>query len=82
VGEDGYPLYRRRDHPNTAFDKVVRVTRVNVDDRWVVPYNPYLTCRYKALINVEVCGSMKVIKYLYEYVYKGRMSPRIMPPCR
>jgi hypothetical protein len=63
-----------------AFDKAARGTRVTVDK--VVPYNPYLTRRYKAHINVEVCSSIKVIKYVYKYVYKGRKSPRIVPPCR
>ena len=46
-----------------------------MDNRWVVPYNPYLTRRYKCHINVEVCSSIKVIKYLYKYIYKGRPSP-------
>jgi hypothetical protein len=75
VGEDGYPLYRRRDHPHTAFDKVVNGRTVRMDNRWVVPYNPYLTRRYKCHINVEVCSSIKVIKYLYKYIYKGRPPP-------
>jgi hypothetical protein len=75
VGEDGYPLYRRRDHPHTAFERVVGRQTVTVDNRWVVPYNPYLTRRYKCHVNVEVCSSIKVIKYLYKYIYKGRPSP-------
>jgi hypothetical protein len=41
------------------------------DNRWVVPYNPYLTMRYQCHINVEVCNSITVVKYLYKYVYKG-----------
>jgi hypothetical protein len=64
VAEDGYSLYRRRNDPQTAFHKMVRGTRVDVDNRWVVPYSPYLTRRYRAHINVEVCSSIKVIKYL------------------
>jgi len=41
------------------------------ENRWVVPYNPYLTMRYKCHINVEVCSSITTVKYLYKYVYKG-----------
>ncbi len=41
------------------------------DNRWVVPYNPYFTMRYKCHINVEVCSSITTVKYLYKYVYKG-----------
>lgn len=42
-----------------------------VDNRWVVPYNPWLLLRYDCHVNVEVCGSIKSVKYLYKYVYKG-----------
>jgi hypothetical protein len=41
------------------------------DNRWVVPYNPYLSMWYKCHINVEVYSSITVVKYLYKYVYKG-----------
>jgi hypothetical protein len=41
------------------------------DNRWVLPYNPYLTMRYQCHINVEVCSSITAVKYLYKYVYKG-----------
>ncbi len=41
------------------------------DNRWVVPYNLYMTMRYKCHINVEVCSSITTVKYLYKYVYKG-----------
>jgi hypothetical protein len=81
VGEDGYPLYRRRDHPHTAFERVVNGRTVTIDNRWVVPYNPYLTRRYKCHVNLEVCSSIKVIKYLYKYIYKGGPSPpSALPP--
>ena len=34
-------------------------------------YNPYLIGKYKAHINVEVCASIGVVKYLNKYIYKG-----------
>jgi hypothetical protein len=36
------------------------------DNRWVVPYNPYLTMWYQCHINVEVCSSITAVKYLYK----------------
>jgi hypothetical protein len=41
------------------------------DNRWVVPYNPYLSLFFNCHINVEVCTSVAAVKYLYKYVYKG-----------
>ena len=42
-----------------------------MDNRWVVPYNPYLCTKYSAHINVEICSTVTAVKYLYKYVYKG-----------
>ena len=50
---------------------VVSSNGVELDNRWVVPYNPYLSKRYNAHINVEICSSILAFKYLYKYVYKG-----------
>ena len=38
-----------------------------MDNRWVVFYNPYLL----QMFNVEVCSSIKAVKYLHKYIYKG-----------
>ncbi|KAG7997505.1 hypothetical protein I3843_01G214600 [Carya illinoinensis] len=43
----------------------------NLDNRWVVPYNPYLLATFDCHINVEICSTIKAVKYLYKYVYKG-----------
>ncbi|XP_027174556.1 uncharacterized protein LOC113774189 [Coffea eugenioides] len=65
-GEDTYPYYRRRDD-----GKSIRVRRFTLDNRWVVPYNPYLLALFDCHINVEICSTLKLVKYLYKYVFKG-----------
>jgi len=42
-----------------------------VDNRWIIPYNLHLTTKYHTHINMEICSSISVVKYLYKYVYKG-----------
>ena len=44
---------------------------VQVDNRWVVPYNPYILLRYDAHINLEIVSSILSVKYLYKYIEKG-----------
>ncbi len=65
-GKDSYPIYRRREDGET-----VRVRGHDLDNRWVVPYSPKLLRRYDCHMNVEVCSSIKAVKYLYKYIYKG-----------
>jgi hypothetical protein len=42
-----------------------------LDNQWVVPYNPCLLRTFNCHINVEACGSIKSVKYLFKYIYKG-----------
>ena len=75
VGEDCYPDYRRRS-PEDGGHTTMQMARnlgyeVPMDNRHVVPYNPYLLHKYQAHINVEWCASIRAVKYLYKYVYKG-----------
>jgi hypothetical protein len=64
--DDGFALYARPRDGNTH-DK----NGFLFDNRWVVPYNPWLLLTYQAHINTEVCGSIKNVKYLYKYITKG-----------
>ncbi|XP_076032999.1 uncharacterized protein LOC143020461 [Oratosquilla oratoria] len=70
-GNNGYPLYRRRaiGEGGNSFEKKVKGNIVNVDNSWVVPYNPYLCLKYNAHINVECSNSIKAIAYVTRYVY-------------
>ena len=67
-GEDGYPVYPRPDNGRT-FQR--SPGGFIYDNRWVVPYNPYLAKKFDAHINVEVSAGIHCVKYLFEYVYKG-----------
>jgi Helitron helicase-like domain at N-terminus len=72
----GYPKYRRREG--------YVLPGSNINNAWVVPYNPWLLRKYQAHINVEVCASIEAVKYLLSYVYKGpdRTSVGLAPAAR
>ncbi len=63
---NGYPIYRHRDMGHT-----ILVHGSELDNRWVVPHNVYLSTKYDAHINVEVYNNIRAVKYLFKYVYKG-----------
>ena len=66
LSEDAYPLYRH--HPNRQ--SVIKLG-IALGNEWIVPYNPYMTQKYDAHINVEICSRIGAVKYLYKYMYKG-----------
>ncbi|XP_047144014.2 uncharacterized protein LOC105848225 [Hydra vulgaris] len=70
---NGYPRNRRRDN-----GLVINIKGNNVNNRWVVPYNPWLSKKYQAHINVEACMSVKAVKYLYKYIYKGHDCANVL----
>lgn len=70
ITDGSYPEYRRREEC-TPVERGPRNHRVLLDNRWVVPYSRYLTLKYQAHINVEVCRGVHAIKYIFKYVCKG-----------
>ena len=77
TGEDGYPLYRRRNPESGDFTAKIKTKtgnsskEIQIDNKWIVPYCPLLSRIFKAHINVEYCNSVKSIKYICKYVNKG-----------
>ena len=51
--------------------KHVQDNNIEIDNRYIVPYNPFLLLYFQAHINAEICTSVKSIKYIHKYVYKG-----------
>ncbi|GJW73349.1 DNA helicase, partial [Tanacetum coccineum] len=72
--KDGFVHYRRRDTGVTTVKQ-----HVELDNRYVVPYNRELLTTFYAHINVEYCGWIMLIKYLFKYISKGtdRIAARI-----
>src|SRR6266536_207390 len=69
VNADGYPIYRRR----RIIDNEIIIWGSNnrFNNRWVVPYNPFLIRLLKIYINVEIYTTLKAVKYIHKYIYKG-----------
>ncbi|XP_062100814.1 uncharacterized protein LOC133806740 [Humulus lupulus] len=66
IGSDCFRIYKCSDNGVN-----VKVRGKNLDNRWVVPYNPYLLATFNCHVNVEICSTIKAAKYLYKYIYKG-----------
>ena len=63
---NGYLTYSRRNDGRT-----VKIGYVELDNRWVVPYNPFLSRKYNAHLNIEIYSQIHVTKCLYKYIHKG-----------
>jgi hypothetical protein len=44
---------------------------IEVNNKWIVPYNPVLSKMFQAHIHVEWCHSVKSIKCICKYINKG-----------
>ncbi|KMQ85683.1 hypothetical protein RF55_15614 [Lasius niger] len=56
-----YPMYQQK---NTGKKYIVRNKKIN--NQWLVPYSPYLIMKYDRHTNLEICSSVKSVKYLYK----------------
>ncbi|XP_075507536.1 uncharacterized protein LOC142544366 [Primulina tabacum] len=65
-GTNSYPIYRRHDDRH-----VINIRGSQLDNRWVVPYHPYLLAKFNCHINVEICSTIQAVKYIYKNIYKG-----------
>jgi hypothetical protein len=66
IDNEGYPQYRRPDDGRSY-----EVNGRMVDNRWIVPHNPYLSAKFDCHINVECLVSFATLKYVNKYIHKG-----------
>nr|GEW68867.1 hypothetical protein [Tanacetum cinerariifolium] len=66
IDDSGYALYKKRNDGS-----IIKKSRTDLHNGYVVPYNPRLLRRYQAHINVEWCNQVGSIKYLFKYINKG-----------
>ncbi len=65
--DNKYSAYHRQD--NGYF--IETRNQIQLDNRWIMLYNLKLITKYNVYINVKICSSDLVVKYLYKYIYKG-----------
>jgi hypothetical protein len=63
---NGYPEYYRPDD-----GKAHMVRNYLTDNRWIIPYCPFLSAKYNCHINVECAVSLSSFKYVFKYIQKG-----------
>ncbi|KAL4098443.1 hypothetical protein QTP88_023051 [Uroleucon formosanum] len=73
TGDDGYSEYNKRSTNDGGF--TVRIKGLDLDNRWVVPYNPVLLHTFISHINVEMCN---FVKYICKYISNAEAVWRIL----
>lgn len=79
LSTNGYPLYKRSpDCGGQTATVSIRLqgsyTTQCIDNKWIVPYNKLLLRSMNCHCNVEICMSIRSIKYVLKYVHKGHVS--------
>lgn len=54
-----------------GLDCMLKKKGVELDNRFVVPYNRDLLVRFQCHTNLEICNSSRSLKYLFKYCLKG-----------
>ncbi|XP_054259503.1 uncharacterized protein LOC128984227 [Macrosteles quadrilineatus] len=70
----GSPRRRGPEDGGNSAETTIAANRnnpINIDNSWIVPFNPVLSKMFNAHINVEYCSSVKSIKYVCKYIHKG-----------
>ena len=68
--KNDYLIYRRRNDDCTWITRLLNDDVFTFDNRWMMFYNFFLTRRYQTHVNVKICASVKVVKYIHKYIYK------------
>ncbi|XP_074352258.1 uncharacterized protein LOC141691416 [Apium graveolens] len=66
VARCGFPIYKRR---RTGI--IINKKGVNLDNRFVVPFNRDLLVHFQCHMNLEICNNSRSLKYLSKYCLKG-----------
>ena len=72
--DTAFPVYRRRSPVDGGREATINRGKYKddlVDNRWVVPFNPYLLLKLDCHVNVVIVTSVISVKYVYKYQYKG-----------
>ncbi|KAK6761956.1 hypothetical protein RB195_022886 [Necator americanus] len=56
---------------------LMNISDMDKSDEWVAPTNLRLFTKFNCHVNVEICGTVSAVKYLYKYIYKGPDRARI-----
>uniref|UniRef100_A0A1I7T216 ATP-dependent DNA helicase n=1 Tax=Caenorhabditis tropicalis TaxID=1561998 RepID=A0A1I7T216_9PELO len=67
--DNHYPKYKRSS--NNVFQLVRNGNFVTAGSEYIVSHNPFLLMKYGCHINVEVVSSIKTMKYMFKYIFKG-----------